>query len=126
MAAARKSTATKAGDFTGRQRDELIKKNAEELAEKANQVSMATAAKAKEFAEGVHDPRHPESVTIVDEVEDLGVQTNEAAMVEIRVNEDIDSMTYGYGNTYTMQAGARYRVPKAVADHLERKGLVWH
>lgn len=44
----------------------------------------------------------------------------------IRVNEDIEDVTIGAGNTYNFEAGRQYRVPKAVADHLEEKGYVWH
>lgn len=128
MAAAKRATSKpKSGDFTGQQREALIEENAAEVAERANQVSMATAAQAREFEETIHDAKHPESVTIVNEVEDLGsVDRADEEIVVIRVNEDIDDMTYGYGNTYTMQAGGQYRVPKKVADHLERLGLVWH
>jgi hypothetical protein len=128
MATAKRGTAKpKVGDFTGKQRETLIEENAAEVAEKAKQVSMATAAQAEEFASQIHDAKHPESVTVVDEVEDLGgVEKSDSAMVVVRVNEDIEDMTYGYGNTYSMKAGGQYRVPKAVADHLERKGLVWH
>lgn len=128
MAAAKKATSKpKVGDFTGKQREALIEENAAEVAERAKQVSMATAAEAEKFASEIHDAKHPESPTVVDEVEDLGgVNKEETAFVVVRVNEDIDEMTYGYGNTYSMKAGGQYRVPKNVADHLERKGLVWH
>jgi len=127
MAAAKRATSKpKVGDFTGKQREALIEENAAEVAERAKQVSMATAEQARQFDETIHDARHPESV-VVDEVQDLGaVEKAEEEMVVVRVNEDIDDMTYGYGNTYTMEAGGKYRVPRKVADHLERLGLVWH
>lgn len=116
----------KSGDYSGNQRQKLMEENAAEVAERAEQMSMATAKAAQEFDDTVHDARVSPTV-IVDEVEDLGgVETAESAQVEIRVNEDIDEMTYGYGNTYTMKAGGRYRVPREVADHLEGLGLVWH
>ena len=44
----------------------------------------------------------------------------------IRVNTDLESVTVGYGNTYTFQEGRKYKVPTEVADHLEGLGYVWH
>ena len=116
----------KSGDFTGKQREDMMKENAAEVVERSKQVSMATAQQAKEFAENVHDPRTHTDV-IVEDVEDMGgVTMSDQGSVVIRVNEDIDEMTFGYGNTYTMKAGGQYRVPKPVADHLESLGLQWH
>ncbi len=117
----------KQSDFTGRERDKAMAEAAKEVKERKAQMSMATSQAQQEFDEGVHDPRVPDSPTIVDEVEDLGgVAVAEQPDVVIRVNEDIEEMTYGYGNTYNMKAGGRYKVPKKVADHLETLGLVWH
>lgn len=117
----------KQGDFTGKQREAAMKENAEEVAVRSEQMSMATAQQAQEFSDNVHDARRPDETIIVDDIEDLGgVDLNEQAKVVIRVNEDIEEMTYGYGNTYDMKAGGQYQVPKEVAAHLESLGLVWH
>ena len=116
----------KQSDFTGRQRDDLAAKATEEQNERRAQVSMATQATQKEFDDNVHDPRKPDNPVIVDEVVAVGVESEESPSVVIRVNEDIDEMTFGYGNTFTMKAGGKYQVPREVADHLEGLGLVWH
>lgn len=117
----------KAGDFTGKQREAAQKEHAAEMTEKSKQLSMATANEAQAFDDNVHDARNPESPTIIDEIEDAGsVDMSQKASVIIRVNEDIDDMTYGYGQTYSMKAGGQYRVPKDVADHLETLQLIWH
>lgn len=62
------------------------------------------------------------------EIEDLG---EEPIVVEdewriIRVNTDIENMTYGVGNELTFLRGRRYRVPSHLADWLESRGVVYH
>jgi|SRR5215469_6474880 len=62
------------------------------------------------------------------EVEDLGP---EPVVVEdewrvIRVNSDIEEMTYGAGNTLTFLRGRRYRVPRDLYNWLESRGVVYH
>lgn len=62
------------------------------------------------------------------EVEDLGPEpiTVEDEWCVIRVNTDIEDMTYGVGNQYTFLRGRRYRVPKYLKDWLESRGVVYH
>jgi hypothetical protein len=63
------------------------------------------------------------------EVQDLGpepVVTVQGEWRVIRVNTDIEEMTYGIGNTYTFLRGRRYRVPKDLYDWLETRGVVYH
>jgi hypothetical protein len=62
------------------------------------------------------------------QVEDLGP---EPMVVEdewrvIRVNTDIEQMTYGAGNDLTFMRGFRYRVPKDLYNWLESRGVVYH
>jgi hypothetical protein len=62
------------------------------------------------------------------EVQDLGP---EPVVVEdewrvIRVNTDIEEMTYGAGNTLTFLRGRRYRVPRDLYNWLESRGVVYH
>jgi predicted dinucleotide-binding enzyme len=45
---------------------------------------------------------------------------------EIRINADIEGMTFGAGTLYDFQEGKRYRVGRALRDHLEEKELIWH
>lgn len=51
---------------------------------------------------------------------------DEDSTFEIRTNVDIEDMTLGAGNFYTFKAGQRYRVTRAVRDHLEGLSLIWH
>lgn len=44
----------------------------------------------------------------------------------IRVNTDIEEMTYGVGEQMTFLRGHRYRVPKHLYDWLESRGVVYH
>ena len=62
------------------------------------------------------------------EVQDLGVEpiTVEDEWRVIRVNSDVDEMTYGAGNTYTFLRGRRYRVPVGLYEWLESRELVYH
>jgi len=50
-------------------------------------------------------------------------------MVTIRVNENVEEMSYvggGRREQYTFEAGHQYRVPVEIASELERIGKVWH
>lgn len=43
----------------------------------------------------------------------------------MRVVEDLEDVTIGYGNTFTFEAGRTYKVPAFVYNHLAEKGYVW-
>jgi hypothetical protein len=62
------------------------------------------------------------------EIEDLGAEpiTVDDEWRVIRVNTDIEEMTYGAENTYTFLRGRRYRVPKHLYNWLESRGVVYH
>lgn len=50
-------------------------------------------------------------------------------MVEIRVNDNIESMSHVAGGRverYTFEVGNRYRVPIYIARELENLGKIWH
>lgn len=121
MAAAPK---TRASDMTGRKREQLQKEHAEEIARRSEEMSVAAAVQAEADANSVTDLTQREPV-VVDSVEEVEASLSESTVV-IRVNEDIDDMTLGVGNMYSFKMGQKYKVPKAVADHLEEKGYVWH
>jgi hypothetical protein len=114
----------KATDFTGREREKLQKEHAEELALRAQEMSMASVAAAEAAANTVTDLTQSAPV-VIDSVEEVEINLSSATVV-IRVNEDIEDMTFGVGNNYSFKAGQKYKVPKNVADHLEEKGYVWH
>ena len=114
----------KVTDVTGRQREEQIRLNADALAERANEMSMATAAAAAKLETEVVDLTSPNSPTVIDEVETVGVSLADDAQV-IRVAEDLDFVTIGVGNHYSFKAGQKYKVAKQVAQHLQEKGYLY-
>jgi len=73
-------------------------------------------------------PRSKKSSNTLMEVEDLGDEPIivEDEYVNIRVNTDIEEMTYGVNNTFSLARGKQYRVSRHLARHLESKGLVYH
>lgn len=110
---------TRASDFTGRQRDKAIKDNAEELARRSQEMSMATQAAAEAEANEVVDLTVAQPLVL----EEVEVELAEKETI-IRVNEDID-MTFA-NDRYEMKVGPKYKVPQHVADWLDEKGVVWH
>ena len=110
-------------DVTGRAREEALAANAEALADRANEMSMASATAQAKLETEVIDARVPDRQTvIVDEVITVGNPDEDA--VEIRVVENIENMTLGAGNNYNFKAGQRYTVTKQVAQHLREKGYL--
>lgn len=117
------ATKAKATDYTGRQREALQKQYVEEQANRANEMSLATAEAAYKAEHEVLDGTRPNRMeTVV--VEDIKKTTAEKNTVVIRVSEDIDSMTLGAGNFYSFKAGQKYEVTPEVAIHLELKGYL--
>ena len=115
----------KATDVTGRQREKLIKENAEELSRRAQEMSIATAVdEVRKETEVTDLSTRPERPTVIDEVESLGVTTADDTIV-IRVAEDLDFVTIGVGNNYSFKAGQKYKVPRKVASHLREKGYLY-
>jgi hypothetical protein len=55
---------------------------------------------------------------------ELGVLMADDSVV-VRVAEDVDNMTFGYGNTYHFKAGGKYKVPTGVAERLQDLGLLY-
>lgn len=117
------SAKPRANDFTGRQRQQLLKEHADELALRKDEISTASAAEVERMKNEVVD-LSTDTPTILDEVEDLGVGMSDNTVV-MRVNEDIESMTLAK-KTYDFKVGAKYRVPKDVYSYLDALGYVWH
>ena len=112
-------------DFTGRQAAQLAADVAEERKQTAENLAMVTAEKQQEFDNTVFDvTERPEAPTIIDEVIEVGVGMVDGSVV-VRVTEDVENMTYGYGNTYHFKAGGKYKVPRGVADRLGDLGLLY-
>lgn len=115
----------KVTDFTGRQREDLLKANAEEVAKRAQEMSIASQVEATKLETEVYDlTKVGEVPTVIDEVESLGVESADDSTV-IRVAEDLDFVTIGVGNHYSFKAGQKYKVPKNVAAHLQEKGYLY-
>jgi hypothetical protein len=110
----------KPGDYTGRQRVVLQQQREKEVAEAAERMSLATAAKAEEEANTIVDY----TPTIIGGVEDQGVSMADSSEVVILI-EDLENMTLGAGNHYTFKAGRKYRVSAQMAQHLREKGYVY-
>lgn len=121
------TTKAKPQDHTGRERDRLSKEHADEQQARAEEMSMISAAQKRqdetEVVDLTHNTAQP-NVTVLDEVEDQGVSLADEHEV-IQVVDDIDQMTFGVGNHLSFKAGKKYKVTKAVADHLREKNYVW-
>lgn len=113
----------KVADVTGRQREENVKANAEALAQRQNELSMASAAAIERLNTETIDLTHPGKPTILDEVESVGVSLADDFVI-IRTAEDVDFVTIGVGNHYSFKAGQKTKVAKNVADHLQEKGYL--
>lgn len=114
----------KVTDVTGRQREEQIKAHAEELAQRAGEMSMASAVAAAKLETEVLDLTVKGEPTVIDEVESVGVDLADDAQI-IRVAEDLDFVTIGAGNHFSFKAGQKYKVAKHVAAHLQEKGYLY-
>ena len=115
-------------DATGRAAEEAAKRNAAELAKRKEEISISRAAEAYSLENDVFDPKNPDKPILIDEIEEVGVAVNNDK-VTIRVNTDIDDMTYGVVNgtpqNYTFKAGVRYSVPRELATYLQGLGYLW-
>lgn len=139
------------GDYTGQQKAKLAKEHADAVAARGDELAMMDAAERVAAENRVTDyTAGADSPLILDDeksladaeaelsrnrpqfeddevvIDDEGVGVREQPHRTIRVNSDLEQVTIGAGNHYTFKEGEKYRVPAAVADHLEEKGLVWH
>jgi hypothetical protein len=146
----------RAGDQTGRQAEILAEEHAEELKAREGEIALTNSVVAKSKAEpidvsGISDDDDTEDMTgdydndyLEDEDEDEvsepaapvaevapavthspGVHVEKAKRT-FRVNQLVENMTYGYGNTKTYVPGQKYTDTRDVYEHLDRLGLVWH
>ena len=111
-------------DATGRAVEEAAKRNAAELAKRKDEISISRAQEEASLANDVFDPKKPDQPLLIDEIEEVGVSVNNDKVI-IRVNSDIEEMTFGVGNHYTFKAGVRYSVPRGLAQYLESLGYLW-
>lgn len=113
----------KVTDFTGRERERLIKENAEAIKARAQEMAIITAEEAERASRQVTDYTDVQP-TVIDSIEDVGVSMNEEWEV-VQVLEDLEQVTIGAGNNMDFKAGQKYKVTKHVADHLREKGYVY-
>lgn len=111
-------------DATGRAAELAAKKNAAEINKRKEEIAISRAAEEELLETAVFDPKQPDAPILLDEIEEVGVNINNEKVI-IRLQHDIEDMTYGVGNNYTFKAGVKYSVPKDLADYLERLGYVW-
>jgi len=97
----------KVNDFTGRQKEALQKQFAEEQAQRATEMSLATAEAQIKLETEVIDATKPSVATVI--VEDITKISTQDDTVVIRVVEDIENMTLGIGNNYSFKAGQKYQ-----------------
>jgi hypothetical protein len=116
------------GDLTGRTKAALAKEHAEELKQREGEIALINAAAAEEKENTVVEvkprdlsaPPAPAPIEVADAVE------VETPTREFRVNTALENMTFGHGNHYDFEEGVRYKAPKALYDHLDSLGYIWH
>lgn len=118
------TTRPKPTDATGRARAAEIKKNAEELKRRQDELSTIAAVEAQRLETEVFDPKQDDTPIVIDEVVTVGGDLADDFAV-IRLIADIETMSWGYGNNYSFTAGVKYKVPKDLANHLEGLGYLY-
>ena len=85
------------------------------------------------IATGPQGPQGPQGPLLpeveVDQIVESPRLPQGVPMVTIRVNEDVEEMSYVAGGRverYTFEAGVRYNVPIYIAAELEGIGRIWH
>jgi len=122
------NTPTSPQDATGRAAEEAAKRNAKELADRKDEMSLARAVEEELLETGVFDAKTSDKPVLIDEIEEVGISVNNEKIV-IRTITDIDDMTYGVVNgapqSYTFKAGVKYLVAKDLAFYLQGLGYLW-
>lgn len=138
------TTKPKPTDATGIARAKGIEKNAAELKLRAAEITTLAAVEAMNFENNVFDPLQVDPTPIIEEVLDPSTSKSDPAAthtsvdeivttktgladdsVIIRLTSDIETMTWGHGNTYSFKAGLKYKVPQELANHLETLGYLY-
>jgi hypothetical protein len=133
----------RAADLTGKEMERLAEDRKTEIVEASSRIALVNAQQKAAREEIVDYTDSPEPLPTV-EVRQAEVNSPYRM---IRVNQDIDQMTYGRKvpdpgdydnpdislrrpavmgplNEYNFKEGQMYRVPKEVAEHLNDKGYV--
>ena len=122
------NTPTSPLDATGRAAEDAAKRNAKELKQRAEEISIARQLEEEALETQVFDPKNPDQPILIDEIEEVGVAVKDERVV-VRTITDIDDMTYGVSNgtpqNYSFKAGVKYSVPRDLAAYLEQLGYIW-
>lgn len=121
-----KNAQTRPGNLTGKKKEEMAAEHAEEVKAREGEIALMNAAAEQEKAETVN--YSGEAVTnddVKEAVAQKQVEVKEKTRV-IRVNENIEQMTFGRGTSYDFEVGRTYKVPAELADHLEEIGYIYH
>jgi hypothetical protein len=130
------------GDFTGREVQRLKQLNAEQIADRQQQLGLVSGGVTQEFDDcAVYDPQSGQRLKMTEEEaraldaatrQFLGDFEDDAEVLEvdfggdfavIRPVQDVEGMTYGIGVTLSFYRGRKYRVSKEIGEHLVSKGL---
>jgi hypothetical protein len=126
-------------DFTGKLMQQQQVEQSEQLKLREKELGLANAVASQELLEEIdYTGRQTPDQLDTRPVEVLDPD------VSIRVNYPIEDMTFGreiispgdpengippvIGNlkSYSFEEGRPYKVPRAVAEHLDAKGYLWH
>lgn len=117
------TTPVKPEDFTGKQRAKLLKEQAEEVAKRQEEMSLAVQAQNEAVETEILDVTANAAVPqVVDEVQVLETDADDTEV--IRVADDVQGVTIG-DKTYDFVAGRKYKVEKNVADVLRWAGRLY-
>ena len=111
-------------DATGVERQKAIKKNADELKRRQDEIATIAASEAERLETEVFDPKQEDEAVVIDEVVEVGTTLADDSVI-VRLIADIEAMTWGHGNNYSFKAGVKYKVPRDLAEHLETLGYLY-
>lgn len=116
-------------DFTGKERSRLQKEQAEALTQRHEEVTLAHAAEQEAIENEILDvTQNAAAPIVIDEIEEVTIEDDEAMFEVIRVAEDVEQatiMSHVGLQTYDFKQGRKYRVPRNVAFVLREQGLIY-
>lgn len=140
-----RTTRKRPADYTGQLKEAQEAQHLDELENRQAEIGLANAVKAAANQSEIDYTGHQvhEAELVAQAVEVLSPE------VSIRVNYPIEDMTFGREvypvgdpqhplgesatepyvgalRTYTFEEGRSYRVSRDLAEHLDKKGYLWH
>jgi len=112
----------RAGDLTGLETQRLQAEHADELKERAKELSLMVELAEEEKTVPVDYTKSPTPAPEIVEVSEVKLENPTRV---IMVNTDLESVTFGAGQYYNFEIGRKYTVPRELADHLASKGLLF-